>query len=70
MAPSDMEQEIFRTIVNKCDMYDHIDALLDLKEKYTLYEIEQLNKDITNRKNEIIVDNMALLKEMRKNGKI
>ena len=70
MTPSDLEQEIFRTLVNKCDLYDHLDALLDLKEKYSLYEIEQLNKEISQQKSEIISENMDILKEMRLNGKI
>ncbi len=70
MEPSDLEQEMFRTLVNKCDLYDHLDALLELKEKYSLYEIEQLNKEINRQKSDIISENMDLLKEMRLKGKL
>jgi hypothetical protein len=69
MAPSDYEQEIYRTLVEKCDIYDHIDAILDLREKYSLYEMEQLNKEISVRNSEIIAENMEGLRDIRRAAK-
>jgi hypothetical protein len=68
MAPSGFEQEIYRTLVEKCDIYDHVDAILDLREKYSLFEMEQLNKEIKNRNTEIISENLERLKEIRLAG--
>jgi hypothetical protein len=65
MAPSDFEQEIYRTLVEKCDIYDHIDAILDLRTKYSLFEMEQLNKEIRSRNMEIISENMEKLRDIR-----
>lgn len=62
------EEEIYRTLVEKCNLYDNIDAILSLKHKYSLYELEQLNKEKTMKKNTIIVDNMDKFANMRRNS--
>lgn len=60
------QEEIYRILVEKCDLYDNIDAILSLKHKYSLYELEQLNKEKTLKKNKIIVENMENYAKMRK----
>lgn len=60
------EEEIYRILVEKCDLYDNIDAILSLKQKYSLYELEQLNKERILKKNKIIVENMENYAKMRK----
>lgn len=61
-----LEEEIYRILVEKCDLYDNIDAILSLKQKYSLYELEQLNKERMLKKNKIIVENMENYANMRK----
>ena len=60
------EEEIYRILVEKCDLYDNIDAILSLKQKYSLYELEQLNKEKTLKKNKIIVENLENYANMRR----
>jgi len=66
MENTQLEEEIYRILVEKCDLYDNIDAILSLKKKYSLYELEQLNKEKTLKKNKIIVENMDNYANMRK----
>lgn len=42
----------------RTDLYDSIDAILDLRQRYSLYEINQLKKEKQERNNDIIAENM------------
>ncbi len=64
------EEEIYRILVEKCDIYDNIDAILSLKDKYSLFEMEQLNKEKKMKKNKIIVENMERYADLRRGSKI
>jgi hypothetical protein len=64
------EEEIYRVLVEKCDIYDNIDAILSLRDKYSLFEMEQLNKEKKMKKNKIIVENMERFAELRRGAKI
>ena len=44
-------------------MYDHIDALLDLKDKYSLYELEQVQKEWKLKRMKIGVENLEKFRE-------
>ena len=61
------EEEIYRILVEKCDLFDNIDAILSLKKKYSLFELEQLNKEKILKKNKIIVENMQSFAKIRRN---
>jgi hypothetical protein len=58
MGISTLEEETFKYLIEKCDIYDNIDAILDLKDKYSLYELEQLQKEWKIKKMNIVVENM------------
>jgi hypothetical protein len=62
-ANSTLEEETFKFLIEKCDIYDHIDAILDLKDKYSLYEMEQLNKERRIKRDNIVVENMEHIRD-------
>lgn len=64
------EEEVYRILVEKCDIYDNIDAILSLKDKYSLFEMEQLNKEKKLKKNKIILENMERYADLRRGDKI
>jgi len=66
MENTQQAEEIYRILVEKCDLYDNIDAILSLKSKYSLYELEQITKERKLMKNKIIVDNMINYSNKRK----
>ncbi len=66
MANSSYEEEVFRYLIEKCDIYDHIDALLDLKDKYTIFELEQLQKEFKLKNTKIGVENLEKFREIRR----
>ena len=65
MGPMIVEEEILRTLIEKCDMYDYIDAVLDLKFKYSQYEMAQLSREMNNMKRDNAFDNFDYYKEIR-----
>ena len=65
-SPSNLEEEIFKHLVEKCDIYDHIDSLLELREKYSLYEMEQVKKELIDKKKEIAIQNFEKFREIRR----
>jgi hypothetical protein len=66
MGISTLEEETFKYLIEKCDIYDHIDAILDLKDKYSLYEFEQIQKEWKLKKMNIVVENMEKIRENTK----
>lgn len=65
MAPSTLEEETFKTLTEKTDIYDHIDAILELKDKHSLYELEQVSKEVRMRKNSVKVENFKKFQEIK-----
>lgn len=47
-----------KKLQEKCDLYDSMDAILDLRERYSQYEINQLKKEHNERNNNIVAENM------------
>ncbi len=70
MDQSSDEEETFKYLIEKCDIYDHIDAILDLKDKYTLYELEQLKKEWNLKNMKISVENLENYRNKYVNKKI
>ena len=66
MGISTLEEETFKYLIEKCDIYDNIDAILDLKDKYSLYELEQLQKEWKIKKMNIVVENMENIRAKSK----
>ena len=66
MGISTLEEETFKYLIEKCDIYDNIDAILDLKDKYSLYELEQLQKEWKIKKMNIVVENMENIRAKTK----
>jgi hypothetical protein len=66
MSSSTDEEEVFKYLIEKCDIYDHIDALLELKDKYTIYELEQLQKEFKIQNSKITAENMEKFREKRR----
>lgn len=66
MSNSTYEEEVFRYLIEKCNMYDHIDAILDLKDKYSLYELEQLQKEWKMKNAQITVENAEKFRDKRR----
>lgn len=63
MTPIIDKNELYYNLIQeKTDMFDSIDALLDLKEKYSLYELNQLKKEEIQRNNSIIQNSLRVLK--------
>ena len=58
------EEFIYKTLQEKTDMYDSMDSILDLKEKYSLYELNQLKKEENERNNSIVVDHIKLIRNI------
>lgn len=58
------EEFIYKTLQEKTDMYDSMDSILDLKEKYSLYELNQLKKEENERNNSIVVNHFKLIKNI------
>ncbi len=58
------EEIVLRTLIEKCDMYDYIDAVLDLKYKYSDFEMSQITKDYRNNKLNNSLDNFKYFKEV------
>ena len=54
------QEFIYRELLKKSDIYDNIDALLDLKHKYSKFELEQLRKEKKARKDFIVVENAEM----------
>lgn len=50
------EQLLYQILQEKTDIYDSVDYILDLKEKYSLYELNQLKKEEKERNYSIIMD--------------
>jgi hypothetical protein len=65
MAPSSIEEETFKLLIEKCDIYDHIDAILDMKDKYSRFELDQLNKQHQLKIKAIQQENIEKFKEKR-----
>ncbi len=70
MDQSSDEEETFKFLIEKCDIYDHIDAILDLKDKYTLYELEQIKKEWNIKNMKISVENLEKYRDKYVNKKI
>lgn len=70
MKNSTLEEETFKYLIEKCEMYDYIDAILDLKDKYTLYEMEQLKKEWKLQNNRVTVENLENFRDKVYNNKI
>jgi len=66
MGISTLEEETFKYLIEKCDIYDNIDAILDLKDKYSLYELEQLQKEWKIKRMNIVVENMENIRAKTK----
>jgi hypothetical protein len=64
MGPMIAEEIVLRTLIEKCDMYDYIDAVLDLKYKYSDFEMSQITKDYRNNKLNNSLDNFKYFKEV------
>lgn len=65
MAPSSIEEETFKILIEKCDIYDHIDAILSLKDRYSTYDMEQLNKEHKFKLKAVQLQNMEKFMEQR-----
>jgi hypothetical protein len=63
MSSSTFDEETFKYLIEKCDMYDNIDAILDLKDKYTLYELDQVQKERRMKGVKVAIENLEKLKE-------
>jgi hypothetical protein len=70
MAVSSLEEETFKYLVEKCDMYDYIDAILELKDKYSLYELEQIKKEWKMKNMKITVENFENFRNQVHNKKL
>jgi hypothetical protein len=68
MEASSLAEETFKLLIEKCDMYDNIDALLDLKGKYSLYELDQLKKEMGDKQRAIGFENLEKFREKRISG--
>ena len=64
MGPQIAEEIILRTLIEKCDMYDYIDSILDLKYKYSDFEIYQLSKELKNMRMDNSLDNFKYFREV------
>jgi hypothetical protein len=49
---------VTKTLQEKTDLYDSIDAILELRQRYSLYELNQLKKENKTRNNDIVAENM------------
>lgn len=58
------EELMYNILQEKTDMYDSIDAILNLKDKYSQYELNQLKKEEKERNAAIIRENMKLLSKL------
>lgn len=58
------EELMYKILQEKTDMYDSIDAILNLKEKYSQFELNQLKKEETERNSVIIRENMRNLSNL------
>ena len=55
MAPNLIEEETLRLLVDNFGIYDYLDGIMDLKSKYSHYEVNQLTKEISERKKSVIM---------------
>lgn len=70
MGVSSPEEDTFKFLIEKCDIYDHIDALLHLKDKYTLYELEQIKKEWELKNMKVSVENLEKFRDQMRNKRI
>lgn len=69
MTTQEIREIVFNKLSRDYDLYDHLDALLELKGKYSLFEMEQLNKELRERRRNVTIENMEKVREIREKKK-
>lgn len=64
MAVMSKNEFTYRLLQEKTDIYDAIDSLLDLRAKYSLYEMNQMKKESIERRNSIVLDTLEEFKNV------
>jgi len=64
MSPNTFEEETMRLLVDNYGIYDHLDGIMDLKSKYSKYELNQVTSEISERRKSLIKEEFKTIQKV------